>query len=68
MKINLGRFGKWAKAVVAAVGGLCTALTPVLADDALGLDELGTIGTALAVAVGTVAAVWRVPNKQVDAK
>ncbi|NIJ10635.1 hypothetical protein FHU38_000979 [Saccharomonospora amisosensis] len=58
-----GRIGRIAKAVVAAVGGLATALTPVVADEVIGLDELGTVVSAIVVAVGTVAAVWRVPNR-----
>lgn len=61
--MKLGKVGTYAKAVVAAVGGLATALTPVVADEAIGLDEVGTVASALAVAVATVAAVWRVPNK-----
>ncbi len=59
----LSRIGTVAKAVTAAVGGLVTALTPVLADDVLGLDEIETVIAAIAAAVGTVYAVWRVPNR-----
>lgn len=59
-----GKIGRIAKAVVAAVGGLATALTPVVADEVIGLDELGTVAAAIVVAVGTVAAVWRVPNRE----
>lgn len=60
---GLGRVGAVAKAVAAAVGGLVTALTPVFADDVLGLDEIETVIAAIAAAVGTVYAVWRVPNR-----
>lgn len=57
------RAGEVAKAVAAAAGALTTALAPVVADDMIGLDEVGTVTAALAAAVGTVYAVWRVPNR-----
>jgi hypothetical protein len=61
-----------AKALTAAVGGTLTAITTalatvqlVLADDAVDLAEYGTLATAIATLVATVAAVWRVPNRPV---
>lgn len=57
------RIGKAAKAVVAAVGGLATALGPVVADDVIGMDEVGTVASALALAAATIYGVWRVPNR-----
>lgn len=60
------KIGKVAKAVVAAVGALCTALAPLVADDVIVLDELGPLGTALVTAVATVYGVWRVPNREPD--
>lgn len=57
------RIGKIAKAIVAAVGGLVTAVTPVVADEVIGLDEVGTVAAALAAAVATVYGVWRTPNR-----
>lgn len=62
------KIGKVAKAVVAAVGGLATALSPVVADEVVGLDEVGTITSALAVAVATVYGVWRTPNRDDQAQ
>lgn len=64
--MKLGKVGTYAKAVVAAVGGLATALTPVVADETIGLEEVGTVTSAIAVAVATVVAVWRVPNRPAD--
>lgn len=55
---------KIAKAIVAAVGGVCTALAPVLADNVIGAGEWPGVLSALVLAGGTVGAVWRVPNKQ----
>jgi hypothetical protein len=54
---------KIAKALVAALGGLCTVLAPVLADNVIGAGEWPGVLSALVLAAGTVAAVWRVPNK-----
>jgi hypothetical protein len=56
------RVSKVAKAVVAAVGTVATALTGALADDVLNLDEGASLASVLVLAVGTVYAVWRVPN------
>lgn len=58
--MNVGRV---AKAIVAAVGTVVTALTPVVADEVIGLDELGTVVSALVAAAATVYGVWRVPNR-----
>lgn len=55
--------GKYAKGIVAAIGGLATALSPVLADDVIGMGEIETVLSAVAVAVLTIVAVIRVPNK-----
>lgn len=60
------KIGRIAKAVVAAVGGLATALSPVVADEVVGLDEVGTVSSALALAVATVYGVWRTPNREAD--
>ncbi|PXY33544.1 hypothetical protein BAY59_10700 [Prauserella coralliicola] len=57
---------KIAKALVAAIGGFCTAVTPVLADEVIGLNEWGTVAAALVAAAATVAAVWRVPNQPTE--
>lgn len=54
---------KYAKAIVAAVGGLCTTLGPVLADDVIGAGELPGVLSALVLAAGTVYAVFKIPNK-----
>ncbi|MDQ0376477.1 hypothetical protein [Amycolatopsis thermophila] len=51
-----------AKAVVAAIGGLATALSPVLADDVIGLDETSGVIAALVFAIATVAGVYGVRN------
>lgn len=61
--MKLGKLGTVAKAVIAATGGLCTALSPLLADNVLDLGEIGGVVSAIAFAAATVAAVWRVPNK-----
>ncbi|AIJ26351.1 hypothetical protein [Amycolatopsis methanolica] len=53
------------KAIVAAIGGLCTAVGPILADNVLDWSEYGTVASALALAAGTVYGVWRVPNKPI---
>lgn len=74
MKINLGKLGRtlsmWvarlapvAKAAVAAIGTLATVLVAVLADNALGLDEVETVVAAVVTAAGTVYGVWRTPNR-----
>lgn len=51
------------KAIVAAVGGLATALAPIVADDIIGWDEAGAVVSAFVAAGLTVAGVWRVPNR-----
>lgn len=68
MKIN-------AKAWVAAVGATLTAVTAAwasvtttLGDNHIDGGEAGTILTALFTLVGTVVAVWRVPNEKRDAE
>lgn len=59
-----------AKAVVAAIGSTLTALTSALAtvtlvldDDAVDLNEISSLITAVVVLGATVWAVWRVPNE-----
>lgn len=54
---------KIAKAVIAAVGTVGTALTAALADNVLDGNELGGIVSTVVVAALTVYAVWRVPNQ-----
>lgn len=51
-----------AKAVTAAVGTLATALSGVLADNVIGLDETASLASTVVLALGTIYAVWRVPN------
>ncbi|PXY25140.1 hypothetical protein BAY59_24245 [Prauserella coralliicola] len=51
------------KAIVAAVGGVVTVLTVTVADEVIGLDEVGSLGAAVSTLVLTVYGVWRVPNK-----
>jgi len=55
-----------AKAVVAAVGTLCTVVGGIIADDVVDADEVGTLVAQLILAAGTVWAVWRVPNKPME--
>jgi hypothetical protein len=50
------------KAFLAALGGVCTALAPVIAGSAFGASSTGQLVAALLVAVGTGLAVYRVPN------
>lgn len=53
---------KNAKAVVAAVGTVVTALSAAIADDVLGTDEIGTVVAVVVTAALTVYGVWRTPN------
>lgn len=53
---------KTLKAVVAAVGGLVTVATGVLADDVIGMSEWCSLLSALVAAGATVYGVWRAPN------
>lgn len=53
---------KYAKGVTAAIGGLCTVLTGVFADNVIGTDEWGTLAAAVAVATVTVVRVVQVEN------
>lgn len=59
---------KIAKAIVAGIGGLCTALAPLLADNVIGVGDWPAVISALVIAIGTVAAVWRVPNQGSEPK
>ncbi len=52
-----------AKAVVAAVGSLCTALAPVVADDVFSASETGQVASALVLAAATVYGVYKTRNK-----
>lgn len=51
-----------AKAIVAAIGMVITALTAILADNVFDANEAGVLLTVLIEAAATVWAVWRVPN------
>lgn len=54
-----------AKAVVAAVGTIVTALTAAFTDDVVDIGEVGEL-TAVVIAAGlTIYGVWRVPNREV---
>ena len=55
-----------AKALVAAVGVVVTALTGVLADDVVDVNEVALLVAVLVEAAATVYAVWRVPNEPAD--
>lgn len=55
-----------AKAAVAAVGGLATALAPVVADDVFNASESGQVTAAMATAILTVYGVWKARNKHED--
>lgn len=51
-----------AKAVVAAIGVVVTALSTALADNAFNSGEAGTIAAAVVTGTLTVYGVWRTPN------
>lgn len=60
------------KAVISAIGVTLTALTTAwaavelaVADGAVSADEIGSTASAVAAAIGTIYAVWRVPNRVV---
>lgn len=59
-----GRVARVAKAAAGAVGVLATAVTAALADDVLGVDEVGHIVSTVVVGVAAVYAVWRTPNAE----
>jgi hypothetical protein len=52
-----------AKTVAAAVGTLATVLVAVFADNVLDTSEVGSVIAGVVTAVGTVAAVFQVPNR-----
>lgn len=52
-----------AKAVVAAVGTVVTALSAAFADNVLDNSEIGGIISTVVVGILTVVAVYRVPNQ-----
>lgn len=52
-----------AKAVVAAVGGLCTVLAGALADNVIDGGEVANLVASAVTAALTVYAVWRTPNR-----
>jgi hypothetical protein len=54
---------KAAKAVVAAVGLVVTALVAALGDDVIDANEWGSIGGAVVAGIATVTAVYAVKNK-----
>ncbi|WP_369335630.1 hypothetical protein OG559_31065 (plasmid) [Micromonospora sp. NBC_01405] len=55
---------KKAKAIMAAVGGVCTLAAPMLADDLLDAGETGQLVAGVVTAALAVWAVYRVPNQQ----
>jgi amino acid transporter len=55
-----------AKAIAAAIGVFVTALAAALADEVLDLSEVGQLVAVLITAVGTVVAVYKVPNQPAD--
>jgi hypothetical protein len=62
------------KAVVSAIGTTLTALATAWAsvelavsDGGFDAGEIGSTATAVAAAIGTIYAVWRVPNRAVSA-
>lgn len=59
---------KAAKAIVAAVGTVVTALTAALADEVLSLDEVGQLVAVVIAAAATIWGVWRVPNRPMELK
>lgn len=56
---------KYAKAVVAAASSFLAVVTAVVADNVVGADEVGSLVSALLVAVAGVVAVVKVPNADV---
>lgn len=63
------------KAVISAIGTSLTAVATAWAavenatsDGLMNATDYGSIATAVAVAVGTIYAVWRVPNRLKDVK
>jgi amino acid transporter len=55
-----------AKAIAAAIGVFVTALAAALADEVLDLSEVGQLVAVLITGVGTVVAVYKVPNQPAD--
>ncbi len=61
------------KAYVAALGGTVTAVTTFLAtlslvvgDDAITMEEVSSVASAVVSLVGTVLSVWKVTNEPVN--
>lgn len=61
------------KAVISAIGVTLTAVTTAWAavelavsDGVVSADEIGSTASAVAAAIGTIYAVWRVPNRLKD--
>lgn len=52
-----------AKAFVAAIGAIVTALTVALADEVLDLSEVGQLVAVAVTGAATVYGVWKVPNR-----
>lgn len=52
-----------AKAVAAGVGGFCTVLAAVFADNVLDTSEVGSVLAGAVTLAGTVYAVFKVPNR-----
>jgi hypothetical protein len=59
------RIADRAKAVVGAVGLVVTALDAALADNVLGVDEVGHIISVVIAAGASVYAIFRVPNREI---
>lgn len=55
-----------AKAIVAAIGAIATAVGTALADDVFGGDDTTTVIAAVVTAALTVYGVWRTPNRPAD--
>ena len=53
----------YAKAVVAALGGVLQVLVPIMADNVITMSEWSQITAQALLAVGTIIAVFQIPNK-----
>lgn len=52
-----------AKAIVAAVGLVVTALTAALSDDVFNVSDAGQVTFTVVTAAVSVYAVWKIPNR-----
>lgn len=55
---------KVAKSIVAAIGSVLAVLAAAFADNVIDVDEMAAVASALVIAVATVYAVYKVPNKE----